>query len=127
MPHGGPPPRTVRSAPRWGPKVPRSSPAQSYGRGPVRRGASLRATEPGHPPAGGWATEVPGAAGGRSTESEFLACVAQEAQASGAIPKAQQRAGEIMQTALEAPVHTPMNGRMDVYQQLAGYALSRRS
>ncbi len=63
----------------------------------------------------------------RTTDPDFLARVAQEAQASGAISKAQQRAGEIIQTALEALVHTPMNGHIEVYQQLADYALSRKS
>ena len=63
----------------------------------------------------------------RAIDPAFLARVATEAQASGAITKAQERARVMIQTALAALRQTPMNGLTEAYQQLAEYAISRRS
>jgi geranylgeranyl pyrophosphate synthase len=73
-------------------------------------------------PAGGSAR-----AGQRATDPAFLARVAREAAASGAIAKAQARAAELAQSALAALDGTPMQGESPTYRRLAEYAIVRRS
>ena len=63
----------------------------------------------------------------RSTDPAFLARVAKAAQASGAIAKAQQRAKDFIHTAQESLAQLPLNGLSNAYQQLADYAMTRRS
>ena len=63
----------------------------------------------------------------RSTDPAFLALIAKEAQASGAIAKAESRARAIGEAAVAALADVPMDGLADAWHQLAEYAVSRRS
>ena len=63
----------------------------------------------------------------RSTDPVFLARVARAAQSAGSIAKAQGQAKALVHKALEALEGLPMNGLEDACQQLAEYAISRRS
>ncbi|MBI2104779.1 MAG: polyprenyl synthetase family protein [Candidatus Omnitrophica bacterium] len=63
----------------------------------------------------------------RASDPAFLARVAKEAIASGAVAKAQARAHTVIQPALEALAGVPMNGLMRAYQRLAAYVTSRRA
>ena len=62
-----------------------------------------------------------------ATDPAFLARVARAARSSGAIARAQERARVFIRAAQEAIVHVPMNGLTRVYEQLAEYAVTRRS
>ena len=68
-----------------------------------------------------------GRAGARAADPAFLARVAREARASGAIAQAQGRAQEMIQAGLASLARIPMNGLTRAYRQLADYAISRRS
>jgi octaprenyl-diphosphate synthase len=63
----------------------------------------------------------------QSTDPAFLARVAKAAASFGAIAKAKERAVALIRDAEDSLNHVPMNGLMNVYQQLAAYAVSRRS
>ncbi len=57
----------------------------------------------------------------------FLKRVAQAAQDTGSIAKAQAKAQEFARSAKQAIAHSPVNGFAKACQQLAEYAISRRS
>ena len=63
----------------------------------------------------------------RASDPAFLARVAKAARSSGAIAKAQRRANAFVDAAQAALAQVPMNGLSGAYQQLAAYAVSRRS
>lgn len=63
----------------------------------------------------------------RMATPAFVARVAREARESGAITQAQARAQEMIQAGLASLAHAPMNGLAHAYEQLAEYAMSRRS
>lgn len=65
--------------------------------------------------------------GGRVTDRAFFARVAQAATSSGAIATAQERARQCIRLAQRALADIPMNGLAGAYQQLAEYAVVRRS
>ncbi len=63
----------------------------------------------------------------QATDPPFVARIAEAARAAGAIAKAQERARRFIHVAQQAIADVPMNGLADVYQQLAAYAVARRS
>lgn len=63
----------------------------------------------------------------RVVDPAFLARVAQAAQRSGAIAKAQARAWEFVRRAQASLDGAPLNGLASAYQQIAEYAVLRRS
>jgi geranylgeranyl pyrophosphate synthase len=66
-------------------------------------------------------------ADGHATDPAFLARVARAARSSGAIAKAQERARALIRLAQDSLAQTPINGLTGAYQQLAEYAVLRRS
>ena len=77
-----------------------------------------------------WSRSTAGAwkrAGARAADPAFLARVARAAKASGAIRQAQARAQIFIDRAHAALAQVPMNGLSEACQQLADYAVSRRS
>lgn len=62
-----------------------------------------------------------------ATDPVFLARVAKAAREAGTIAKAQARAQSLMDAAQASLARMPLNGLRDAYQQLATYAVSRRS
>ena len=67
------------------------------------------------------------APGLRTMDPASLRRVAKAARESGAIARATDRARALMDEAKELLAHVPMNGLAEAYQQLADYALTRRS
>lgn len=65
--------------------------------------------------------------GTRATDPVFLARVARAAQSCGAITKARERANAFVAAAQAALAQVPINGLTSAYEQLAQYAVSRRS
>ena len=62
-----------------------------------------------------------------ATDPAFVARVAKAAHAAGTIAQAQRRAHTFIQSARAALAQVPMNGLAVAYEQLAVYAVSRRS
>jgi geranylgeranyl pyrophosphate synthase len=63
----------------------------------------------------------------RGTDPSFVAEVARRAQACGAIDQALARAEALMRKGMKALRRAPLNGLRNAYEQLAAYAVSRRS
>ncbi len=63
----------------------------------------------------------------QATDPKFLARVAKAAQAHGAVARAQERAQVFIREACAAIAPVPLDGLAKAYQQLAEYAVSRRS
>ena len=63
----------------------------------------------------------------RAMDPADLACVAKAARNAGAVAKAQERAEALLRQATGLLADTPMNGLTNAYEQLAQYAISRRS
>ena len=63
----------------------------------------------------------------RAKDSAFLAQIAAQARSSGAIARAQDQAREFIRRARGAIAQVPLNGLGSAYQQLADYAVARRS
>ena len=63
----------------------------------------------------------------RKTDPALLGRIAAEARSSGAIARAQDQARAFVRRARDAIAHVPLNGLGSAYQQLAEYAVDRRS
>jgi geranylgeranyl pyrophosphate synthase len=63
----------------------------------------------------------------RSRDPAFIARLAKAAVATGSVARAQARAQAFIEAGRGAIAATRMNGLSDAYEQLAAYALSRRS
>jgi len=63
----------------------------------------------------------------RETDPALLARIATEARSSGAIARARDQARAFVRRARDAIAHVPLNGLGSAYQQLAEYAVDRRS
>jgi len=62
-----------------------------------------------------------------TADAAFVVRVAKTAKSAGAIAKAQERARVFVQLAMDSIAKVPVNGLASAYEQLAEYAISRRS